>query len=249
MCTIVVARRPGHDWPLILAGNRDEMRDRPWRAPARHWPDWPEVVAGLDELAGGSWMGLNDQGVAATILNRTGTLGPATGKRSRGEIVLEALDHVDAVDAARALAALNPDAYRPFNLVIADSRDAFWLAHRGDGRLVVTALADGISMLTERGVDDTASPRIARYRERFTRIPPPDPDSADWAGWQTLLEDRVADPALGPHSALAFTLPSGFGTVSHSILALTAPGLEKRPVWRFAAAEDAGAPAWQTVGL
>ena len=68
MCTLVLLRRPGHDWPLVLAANRDEMIDRPARPPARHWPDRPEVVAGLDELAGGSWLGLNDHGVVAGIL-------------------------------------------------------------------------------------------------------------------------------------------------------------------------------------
>ena len=39
MCTLVILRRPGHDWPLVLAANRDEMTGRPWRAPDRHWPD------------------------------------------------------------------------------------------------------------------------------------------------------------------------------------------------------------------
>jgi hypothetical protein len=63
------------------------------------------------------------------VLNRPGTLGPAAGKRSRGELVLEALDHADAAAAADALSDLDPEAYRPFNLVIADSRDAFWLRH------------------------------------------------------------------------------------------------------------------------
>jgi uncharacterized protein with NRDE domain len=246
MCTVVILRRPGHDWPLLLAGNRDEMADRPWRAPGRHWPDRPDVVAGLDELAGGSWMGLNDRGVAATILNRTGTLGPATGKRSRGEIVLEALDHADAADAAAALAELDPEAYRPFNLVIADNRDAFWLAHRGDGRIETTPLPAGLSILTERDVDDRASPRIARYLDRFRESPAPEPTQDDWTAWQTLLEDRTADPALGAHSALAFTLPSGFGTVSHSLLALPAPGIDVPPAWRFAAAAAAG-PEWLAI--
>ena len=54
MCTVVILRRPGHDWPLILATNRDEMTDRPWRPPGRHWPDRAEVTAGRDELAGGT---------------------------------------------------------------------------------------------------------------------------------------------------------------------------------------------------
>jgi hypothetical protein len=132
MCTLVLSRRPGTAWPLLLAANRDELADRPARPPGRHWPDRAEVVAGLDLEAGGSWLGINDHGVVAGVLNRPGTLGPAAGKRSRGELVLEALDHADAAAAAHALRDLDPDAYRPFNLVIADNRDAFWLRHPGN---------------------------------------------------------------------------------------------------------------------
>ena len=69
--------------------------------------------------------------MVAAVLNRVGSLGPAAGKRSRGELVLEALDHADAAAAAKALADLDPEAYRPFNLLIADARDAFWLRHAG----------------------------------------------------------------------------------------------------------------------
>jgi uncharacterized protein with NRDE domain len=83
MCTVVILRRPGHAWPLLLAANRDEMKDRPWQPPARHWPDRPQVVAGLDELAGGTWLGLNDDGLAAGVLNRRGSLGPELDMRSR----------------------------------------------------------------------------------------------------------------------------------------------------------------------
>src|SRR5579859_2856423 len=140
MCTLVLLRRPGENWPLILGANRDEMVGRPWQAPGRHWPDRPNVVAGLDELAGGSWFGVNDEGVVAAILNRVGTLGPAAGKRSRGELVLDALDFADAADAAWSLADLDSRAYRPFNLMIADNRDAFWLAHRGTDRITVTEI-------------------------------------------------------------------------------------------------------------
>jgi Transport and Golgi organisation 2 len=131
MCTVVLLRRPQAPWPLLLAANRDELRSRPWRPPARHWPDRPGVVAGLDVQAGGSWLGVNDDGVVAAVLNRVGSLGPASGKRSRGELVLEALDHADAAAAASALADLDPDAYRSFNLLVADARDAFWLRHAG----------------------------------------------------------------------------------------------------------------------
>ena len=95
MCTVVVDRRPGADWPVVLAANRDERLSRPWRPPARHWDDRPDVIGGFDDAAGGSWIALNDDGVAAVVLNRRDSLGPEEGKRSRGELVLEAVDHAD----------------------------------------------------------------------------------------------------------------------------------------------------------
>ncbi|MEQ8165308.1 MAG: NRDE family protein, partial [Alphaproteobacteria bacterium] len=151
MCTVLLLRRPGHAWPALLAANRDEMLDRPWSSPARHWPERPEVVAGRDLLAGGTWLGVNNHGLVACILNRAQSLGPAPNKRSRGEIVLDALDHADAAAAAQALAALEPTAYRTFNLVLIDNRDGFWLRNTGpeENGIEVRRLPDGFSMLAE----------------------------------------------------------------------------------------------------
>ena len=81
MCTLVLLRRPKTPWPLLLAANRDELRTRPSRPPARHWPDRPQVRGGLDVTAGGTWLGVNDDGLVAAVLNRRGTLGPEPGKR------------------------------------------------------------------------------------------------------------------------------------------------------------------------
>src|SRR5215469_14963312 len=72
MCSVVIMLRPGHDWPVLLAANRDEMKDRPWLPPGRHWPERPWVVACLDCKAGGSWLGLNDHGLVAGVMNRAG---------------------------------------------------------------------------------------------------------------------------------------------------------------------------------
>jgi uncharacterized protein with NRDE domain len=239
MCTLVLLRRPEMRWPLLLAANRDEMAGRPWAPPARHWPDRPEVVAGLDELAGGSWMGVNDYGVVAAILNRIGTLGPAEGKRSRGELVLEALDHADAAAAAAALAELDGRAYRPFNLVVADNRDAFWIKADGKPAVSVHAIAAGLHMLSALDLDDTASPRVRAYLPRFRAAAAPDPEAADgWAAWRALMADRDGrdGDATEEAAAMTFLRANGFGTVSGALIALPAVGAEDiRPVWLFAA--------------
>src|SRR5262249_46568483 len=146
MCTLVILRRPGEPWPLIVSANRDEMGGRPWKAPARHWADRDHVVAGVDELAGGSWFGINDDGLVAGVMNRSPTLGPKEGFRSRGELPLEALDHATAADAAEALSHLDGRAWRSFNLFVGDAKEAFWI--RSAETLEVRPVPTGVSMLT-----------------------------------------------------------------------------------------------------
>lgn len=249
MCTIVILFRPDHAWPVIVAANRDEMIARPWISPARHWPARPRVVAGRDELAGGTWLGLNDQGVIAGMLNRRGTLGPQAGMRSRGELPLEALDHADARSAADALVHLEPRSYRSFNMVITDRNDAFWLRLKGEdetgnddggrgqrqtGRAVEAfPIPKGLSMITARERNDPASPRIRLYLPRFERAAPPDPGTGDWAAWQALLASREHDAESGPRGAMTITPDQGYGTVSASLIALPSR-LEVKPVWLFA---------------
>lgn len=232
MCTFVMLRRPNHPWPVLLAANRDEMNTRAALPPARHWPDRPDVVAGLDQTGGGSWLGINEHGLVAAILNRDGTLGAQPGTRSRGELVLEALDHAEASAAASALADLNPDAYRPFNLVIADPQEAYWIRHGGDGVLQVQPIPPGLHMLAGTELDDRLHPRIATYLPCFDAAAVPDPEQGDWSAWQRLLAS-VDDPEQrGPEAAMLQDRADGFGTRSSALIALPAfPGFNSQPVW------------------
>lgn len=238
MCTLVILRRPGHEWPLLLAGNRDEMVDRPSAPPDRHWPDRPDVVAGLDRLAGGSWLGINDHGVVAVVMNREGSLGPLPGKRSRGELVLEALDHAEASEAAQALGFLDPDAYRAFNLLVADPVTAYWIS-RGDGPpggdLTVAEVPEGLHMLSARDLDDQSVPRIRIYLPLFRSAAVPAPAAGDWTAWSLLLAARAYSEEHGPYAAMNLELPNGFGTRSSHLLALPRfPGGRAKPVFLFA---------------
>ena len=240
MCTLVILLRPGNDWPLLLAGNRDEMRDRPSASPARHWQDRPGVVAGLDRFGGGSWMGLNDVGVVAVVMNREGSLGPDPAKRSRGELVLKALEFAEAGEAAQALALLHGDSYRPFNLFLGDSRRAFWLRSRGwpgTGGVELFEVGAGLHLLSARELDDLSHPRTEVYLPRFRCAATPDPSSNDWTNWVALLGSRFYPPELGPRAAMNLDHTSGFGTVSSSLIALPASGDPqpgREPQWWYA---------------
>lgn len=235
MCTLVILRRPAHPWPLVIAANRDEMQSRAALPPARHWPDRPEVVAGLDRVAGGTWLGVNDHGLVAAVMDRNGTLGPEPRKRSRGELVLEALDHAEADAAAEALAELHPAAYRPFNLVVADPRSAHWIRHDGGGEIRVGEIPPGLHMLSGSELDDPGHPRIATYLPRFQAAAPPDPESGDWSDWIALMGERRYPDALGPVAAMVQDQPNGFQTRSCALVAVPSyPGFDRHPRWLHA---------------
>jgi len=238
MCTLVILRRPNHAWPVLVAANRDEQIARAWKPPARHWPDRPDVIAGLDELAGGTWLGLNDNGVLAAVLNGRGTLGPRSGFRSRGELPLEALEHADAIEAIEALSELNPAAYRACHLVIADSRDAAVvsvLETESGHRLARTPIPPGVSMLTSRGLNDTSHARAKTYLPQFRAAREPDPETGDWTAWRHLLASRLHDPSMGHDGAMTIVTDNGYGTVCSSLIALPAPNLDgKKPIFLFA---------------
>ena len=211
MCTVVILRRPGDPWPLLLAANRDERLDRAWDPPAPHWPERRGVVGGRDRTGGGTWMALRG-GLVAAVLNRPGSLGPAPGKRSRGELPLLALDSGSAAEAASRIAALDGGEWRPFNMVVADARQAVFLRGLGAGHPEAVPLPEGVSMVTAHDPNDLSSPRTRRHLPRFRAAPPPDPGTDDWTAWEALLAD------------------DGFGTVCASLLALGTAGARR---WRF----------------
>jgi hypothetical protein len=236
MCTVVFLRRPNHRWPLMLAANRDELSTRPWQPPGQHWPDRKSVIAGTDELAGGTWLGMNDDGVVAGVLNRKNSLGPDPALRSRGELPLEALDHADAVTAAEALSHIDPRSYRSFNLFVADSRDAYWLSSTGPdaNRVKLYEIPDGISMLTAWDLDSDDSARTTYFRPSFDAATPPDPETGDWKNWERLMASRQYATGATSREAMFVTDQAGFGTLSTSLIALESPTTPKpRNLWRF----------------
>jgi len=224
MCSIILRITESG---TCIAANRDELLRRPWQPPAAHWPEYPGIIAGRDETAGGTWLGLNRHGVMAAILNRHGTLGPAAGKHSRGELPLLALQHSTAEAAANALATIDAAAYRSFNLVIADKDSAWLLKGLESARPAPQKLGAGTWMITSGEPNDTALPRIARHLPKFV--------AAESSEWPTLLADNT-----GPWiSALNIPPQNGFGTVSAALITLPKSG---NATWRFAAGPPGEAP-------
>ena len=218
---------------MVYVANRDELVDRAWDPPAAWWPDHPGVVAGRDRTAGGTWMGINAHGVTAAVLNRPGSLGPASGKRSRGELPLRALAENTASAAVGAIVSLDAGQWRGFNLVIADRTGATFIRGSGYGKPSARVLPPGVSMITAHDPNDQDSPRVARHLTRFQNAAAPEPDR--WEEWRAILSDR-SGPA---GEQINVEARGGFGTVCSSLLAIPANG---DPVWLFSSGPPDEAP-------
>ena len=77
MCFVAVALGISKNFPLILAANRDEIFSRP-AEPMTRWVESPSVIAGRDLSAGGTWLGLSQEGRFAALTNS----GTATASRN-----------------------------------------------------------------------------------------------------------------------------------------------------------------------
>lgn len=95
MCILFIAIQQHPQYPLIIAANRDEFFQRPTQA-SHFWPPAQYILAGKDLQAGGSWMGINKQGYIAALTNIRDPNRLRNDVRSRGELVLNYLQHPPA---------------------------------------------------------------------------------------------------------------------------------------------------------
>jgi uncharacterized protein with NRDE domain len=135
MCLVLVAWRHHPTYPLIVAANRDEWRERP-ADPLHLWPSG--IYAGRDRRAGGTWLAVRPDGAFAATTNIREP-GAPLGERSRGELPVRVL----AGDARAEVAAVHRDAdmYGGFHVIAADAGGLWHVSSRGEGP---TALAPGL---------------------------------------------------------------------------------------------------------
>lgn len=148
MCVLAFAWRAHPKWPMVVAGNRDELHARPAKPLAR-WDHPSHVLAGRDLQAGGTWLGVSEQGRFALVTNLRGYGAPEPGRPSRGELVTDLLagkgHYADLRNAELS-------DFNPFNLIVADHRRARFLSNRP--KSVRSLLAAGIYGLSNGALDE-----------------------------------------------------------------------------------------------
>jgi len=132
MCLIAFAWRAHPRWRLVLVANRDEFHARP-TAPLASWDEAPQILAGRDLEAGGTWAGVAPDGRVGVITNVRDMTADHSGL-SRGLLVADYLGStLPARTHAIELMASARD-YRPFNLLTFDHDDAYYLGNHPAAR-------------------------------------------------------------------------------------------------------------------
>jgi uncharacterized protein with NRDE domain len=159
MCLIVFAWRPGHPQPLVLAANRDEFHARP-SLPLAQWVDAPQVHAGRDLQAGGTWLGLGSGGRFAALTNIRELRQPQ-GARSRGELTANFLCGDQPPREYLHAVAAGSGQYSGFNLLSGDHQGLFYLNSQEN---IVRELPEGVYGLSNASLD-SPWPKLLRARQ------------------------------------------------------------------------------------
>ena len=165
MCLVALAIDENRRFPLVIATNRDEFFDRPaarmgWWTPAE---GGPEILAGRDLQAGGTWLGLTATGRMALVTNVRRAVHPDPGAPSRGGIVPAWLRTELRPDQFWMQTSLS--GYAPFNLIAADFRrgDCFWASN---DEAIPRRIERGIHGLSNASLD-TPWPKVVALKQRM----------------------------------------------------------------------------------
>jgi len=223
MCLLLMAIGAHPRYKAIYAANRDEFYDRP-TAQAAFWDEAPQVLAGRDLKAGGTWMGVTRSGRIAAVTNYRDPLTHRAEALSRGQLVIGYLKGKETPLSYIERLAERWHQYNGFNLVLGDGEALFWCSNRAEK---VRRLGTGIYGLSNRLLD-TPWPKIVRGKAGLKDLIGEENELSP-EGIFALLSDRqegedaaLPDTGVGLQlervlSPIFITSP-GYGTRSSTIL-------------------------------
>ncbi len=159
MCLIALAWQAHPEHKLVVAANRDEWRDRPALA-AHWWEDHPQILAGRDLQAGGTWMGITRAHRFAAVTNFRDPSDRRSTALSRGTLVTGFLLGAESPAAFLAGLAGKAAQYNGFNLLVGDADTLLYFGSReGEPRTV----EPGVHALSNHLLDEPW-PKVQRAR-------------------------------------------------------------------------------------
>ena len=152
MCLIVFAYQAHKKFPLLVAANRDELYDRASET-SHFWLDKPDLLAGRDVFANGTWLGISKRGRFAAITNGINAKSKHIKKLSRGSIVVDFLaGEASANQCAREVLS-QASKFNGFHLIVYDMKSMCYVD--SDSNILdqeVCQLSPGIYGLSNAGI-------------------------------------------------------------------------------------------------
>jgi uncharacterized protein with NRDE domain len=192
MCLILFAWRAHPRYRLVVAANRDEFHERPTAA-ADFWAEQPDLLAGRDLQAGGTWLGVTRSGRFGAVTNYREPLAPeAPLERSRGDLVRDYLaGGAEPMRHAREVQAHGP-AYRGFNLLLGTRQALVHVSNRMESPADIVTGCHGLS----NHLLDTEWPKVTSGKARLRQLLGQDHVEAE--ALLELLADRSTVPGEMP---------------------------------------------------
>ena len=160
MCLVTLAFRHHPRYPLIVVANRDEFYDRPTQS-AEFWSDSPDILAGRDLEAGGTWFGVDRKGNWATVTNTRG--GGYYADKSRGGLPTGFLLSTDKSEDYFDAVVDEGELYSGFNLLGGSAHELLYCTNARGG---TQHLNPGIYTLSNDALD-TPWPKSELARARL----------------------------------------------------------------------------------
>lgn len=165
MCLIALAYKQHPNYPFLLSANRDEFYKRPAQA-AHYWEEHPQLLAGRDIEAGGTWLGITTGGRFAAITNYREE--DSTGKTyplSRGELTRNFLTSSQSAKSFLDGIRAKDKSYAGFNLLLMDDSGLFCYSNRDSATV---PLEPGLYGLSNHQID-TPWPKVKRAKHCFEK--------------------------------------------------------------------------------
>lgn len=163
MCLIVIAHQVHPSYPLLLAANRDEFRQRPTQR-MHHWPQ-PNMLAGKDLQAGGTWLGVGQDGRWAALTNYRDGRNKSAGGPSRGQICTDFIEQ--ELSSLEFAIQLSQQTYAGFNVLLWDGSDLVYYGSQNEQAPQV--LEPGVYGLSNAHLD-TDWPKVSTVKAGMSSL-------------------------------------------------------------------------------
>ena len=222
MCVIFIANGVHPKYPLIALANRDEFYDRPTAAATR-WEDHPEIYAGRDLVAGGTWLGVTDAGRFAAVTNYREPEA-AKGERSRGALVADFLTSQKSSNEFLEGIQDEADRYSGFNLIAGIAgKELFYYSNRATGIQQLKTGCYGLSNHLLNSSWPKVTSGLARFKQLVSQNEIQVADGFDLLADATLAADEdLPDTGVGIERerllSPIFIRTPGYGTRSSTVV-------------------------------